>query len=123
MSRVWGAVFVLLLATSGCSSSTDGSDGDGGSATGKYDQSWSKSYDTTTCSEWLEEMSSQQRFAAAADMLTGARNKGDGGSGLPADDLIRQFESGLDNACVIPTATLAETAAALYLTDRERFRP
>lgn len=110
----------LLLA--GCASTDDGS-GAGTSSTSKYDQTWDTSYAETTCTQWLEEMSPQQRFAAAADMLTGARNKGDGGDGLPSDDLINEFKAGVDNACVEPTAKLAEIGAALYLTERSTFRP
>jgi hypothetical protein len=61
----------------------------------------------------------QQRSAAAADMLTGARNKGDGGKGLPPDRLIDQFETGLETVCTADaTMSLADVGAGLYLTDR-----
>ena len=68
-------------------------------------------------------MSDAQQFAASADMLTGARNKGDGGTGLPPDALIEQFQDGVTTACVVPTATVAEIGAGVYLTERETFRP
>jgi hypothetical protein len=67
-------------------------------------------------------MTSGQRFAAAADMLTSARNKGDGGSGLPPDSLIANFESGVTTACVPPATNLAEVGALLYLSEPV-FRP
>ena len=56
-------------------------------------------------------------------MLTGARNKGDGGTGLPPDSLIEEFEQGIGIACVIPTENIASIAAALYLTERSTFSP
>jgi len=68
-------------------------------------------------------MSPAQQFAGAADMLTGARNKGDGGTGLPPDSLIEEFEQGIGIACVIPTENIASIAAALYLTERSTFSP
>jgi hypothetical protein len=125
-----GAVAVLFAVV--CATSTAGSDsdagdtgtGDIGAQTSKYEQTWSKSYSETTCGEFMESMAPQQRSAAAADMLTGARNKGDGGEGLPPDRLIDEFESGLDTVCTAEaTMSLADAGAGLYLTDRARFRP
>lgn len=106
----------LMLPLGACSSS-------GGDDTEKYTQTWSKSYSSTSCDEWNSEMSDGQRFAAAADMLAGARNNGDGGSGLPNDSLIGQFQGGVTTACVVPSANIAEIGAGLYLTERETFRP
>ena len=67
-------------------------------------------------------MSPSQKFAASADMLAGARNKGDGGTGLPSDSLINEFTSGVSTVCIVPTMSLAEAGAGLYLTE-PRFRP
>ncbi len=89
----------------------------------KYEQTWPKSYSSTTCHEWNAEMTADQRWAAAADMLTGARNKGDGGQGLPPDSMVDEFMGGVTRACVIPEMSLAEVGAGLYLTERARFRP
>lgn len=111
----------LLLAA--CSGGGDNADAQSAGARSKYEQTWSKAYKDTTCDEWLTQMSSQQQFAAAADMLTGARNKGDGGSGLPPDALISDFQAGVTNVCVIPTMTLTDAAVGLYLTDRDRYKP
>ncbi|MCS5496296.1 hypothetical protein NY547_03465 [Cnuibacter physcomitrellae] len=93
------------------------------SSVSKYDQSWPKSYSNTTCTEWNSDMTAAQQFAAAADMLTGARNKGDGGEGLPPDSMISDFQSGVTTACVVPSMSLAEVGAGLYLTERDRYRP
>jgi hypothetical protein len=114
------AALVVAAAIGGCGSS--GGSGSSG-ALDKYTQTWGKAYSDTTCSEWHSQMSDAQQWAAAADMLTGARNKGDGGDGLPPDDLVDEFQDGVTNACVIDSHNVAEIGAALYLTERARFRP
>lgn len=103
-------------AIAGCSSSSGSNNSD------KYEQTWPAQYSKTTCTQWLNEMSDQQRFAAAADILTSARNKIDGGSGLPSDALIREFEGGVDTVCVVPTMTLTDATDGLYSTE-PRFHP
>jgi hypothetical protein len=90
--------------------------------TEKYAQTWHKDYSNTSCSEWSGQMSEQQRFAASADMLTAARNKMDGGSGVPNDSLIDEFTAGLDTVCVDDAANIAELAVLLYTTE-PRFAP
>ncbi len=96
---------------------------DTGGGTSKYDQTWPHPYSQTTCADWNDDMTSAQQWAAAADMLTGARNKGDGGEGLPPDPLVDEFRAGITTACVVDTMTLADVGAGLYLTERETFRP
>lgn len=118
----WIVVPVLLIGYCSIAGSRS-SDTSGTPSTEKYTQTWSKSYADTTCSDWLGNMTKAQEFAAAADMLAGARNKGDGGTGLPSDALINEFSGGITTACVVPTATLTDIAVALYLTERERFKP
>lgn len=105
---------VALLAV-GCSSTSS-------DEPGKYEQSWGKSYSATTCGEWLNSMSPDQRTAAAADMLTGARNKGDGGVGLPPDSLVEEFSQDVDSSCAT-AASLAEAGATAYLDGRPYYRP
>ena len=69
-------------------------------------------------------MSPAQRWAAAADMLTGARNKGDGGTGLPPDFLITRFEDDVPEGCsVIGTISVAVVGASIYLIGRAQYRP
>lgn len=89
----------------------------------KYDQTWPKSYGKTTCAEWNSEMASTQQWTAAADMLAGTRNKGDGGTGLPDDALVAEFQGGITTACVVDSHLITEVAVGVYLTDRKRFRP
>ncbi|MBO1756515.1 hypothetical protein [Allobranchiibius sp. CTAmp26] len=115
-----GAVLIVTLLLAGCSS---GGGAAGPSSVGKYEQTWTKGYSSTTCDEFINEMDPHQRFVAAADMLGGAR-QADGGTGLPGDSLVNSFKSGLDQACEpIGTMTLTDAGAALYLTDRSSFRP
>ena len=114
----------MALACSGCGSSSSGSTA---TTSNKYEQTWPKNYDQTTCTEFNEQMTAQQKFAAAADMLTSARNKGDGGTGLPSDELIRQFQDDINEACSIQatadTLTLADTGASIYLIGRAQYQP
>lgn len=44
-------------------------------------------------------MTQAQKWAAAADILTSARNKVDGGSGVPADGLITSFRDDITEGC------------------------
>lgn len=88
----------------------------------KYTQTWSKDYASTTCAQWRRAMSDEQQFAAAADILTAARNKIDGGTGLPSDSLIIEFQGGITTSCVIPKATLTDITYLLYNTE-PRFEP
>lgn len=89
--------------------------------TDKYRQTWAIPYSQTTCSQFKVEMTAQQQWAMAADMLTNARNV-DSNTGLPPDSMISEFEGGLHNACVIDTMTMSEVGAGLYLTE-PRFHP
>jgi hypothetical protein len=87
--------------------------------TDPYHQTWTKSYATTTCKDWNQAMTPEQRFAAAADMLTAVRN----GSGLPfADDfMFMAFGDAISEGCLPPLDILdvAEVAAALYTMSDE----
>ena len=126
----WGTLavlFVLIGTVKLLVDETDNSRGNssstGTSADDKYEQTWPKSYSSTTCQEWIAEMTADQRWAAAADMLSAARNKSDGGQGVPPDSLVDEFMGGVTTACVFPEMLLAEVGAGLYLTERARFRP
>lgn len=114
---------VVTVAGGGDDSGGESSAGSEPIAAGKYDQTWPKSYSSTTCTEWGDEMTEHEQWVAAADMLTGARNKGDGGAGVAPDYLVDTFRGGIDTACVIDTMTLDEVGAGLYLTERARFAP
>lgn len=117
--RFVGAAAVVLAIVTACSTSAGSEE----SSNDRYEQTWPKQYSSTTCAEWNDSMTDEQQWAASADMLTGARNTGDGGEGLPPDSLVDEFQSDVTTACVEPTMSLAEVGAALYLTERDRFRP
>ena len=126
--RWWGVGVLLLLVVilfTSCMANAFRSTSSAGesSEVSKYVQTWPEDYSSTTCSEWNTEMTDQQQFAAAADMLSGARDKGDGGTGVAPDALIENFQGGVTRSCVMPTASLAEVGAGLYLTERDTFRP
>lgn len=97
-----------------------------GTVDDRYRQTWGKAYSATTCTEWRDRMTSKQRFAAAADMLVGAR-KADGvagGDALPDDPVIDRFVAAVSDVCsAAPTWSVAETGASVYATDRIRFGP
>lgn len=116
------AVLLGALSTIGSGSDDDDAGSGGDDSTSKYTQTWSKQYSDTTCADWNNEMTAQQQFAAAADILTSARNKIDDGTGLPSDALIREFEGGITNVCVEPTMTLTDATYGLYATE-PRFHP
>jgi hypothetical protein len=130
-ARLWmwlvgGAMLILIVvAFASCQSGDRDNAGDEAGDEGgdsKYVQTWATSYSETTCADWLGEMTSGQRWAAAADILTSARNKIDGGEGLPPDSLITEFEGGLTNVCIEPTMTLTDASYGLYTTE-PRFHP
>ncbi len=110
--------FVACTAIGSSHTSTSSSSSD----VSKYTQTWPKSYAETTCADWLQTMTSAQRFAAAADILSSARNKIDGGTGLPPDSLITEFAVGTSNVCVVPTMTITDATYGLYSTE-PRFHP
>jgi hypothetical protein len=70
-------------------------------------------------------MTAQQRFAGAADMLTGARSK-DGGSGLPPDAMIERFAGDVTEGCsagAAATMTVADAAVGVYVVGRRQYGP
>jgi hypothetical protein len=121
-----GVAVILLVIVAGAVTGSSDDNGGGLSndpAVAKYEQTWRKPYSATTCGEWHSDMSARQRFAAAADMLAGARNKGDGGTGLPPDSLIRSFEGDISEACVFMEMAIDEIGAGLYVTGRTQYGP
>jgi hypothetical protein len=121
---VFGVVIVLILiAGSGGSGSRTGGTTTSAGADSLV-QTWGKNYSETTCAEWSSAMTPQQRYAAAADMLTGARNKGDGGQGLPPAPLIRTFMADVSEGCsATDDWSVAEVGASIYLIGRDLYRP
>jgi hypothetical protein len=89
-----------------------------------YNQTWTKSYGLTTCGDWNDQMTDSQQWASAADMLTSARKKWDGGEGLPADSLVTRFQGEISQACSVDdNQQLPEIAIGVYLIGRDRYSP
>ena len=121
-------VVVLVVSVSVIQSMTKASSIEAASSTsvvetvGELEQTWTKSYAETTCSDWNAIMDDHEMYVAAADILTSARNKIDGGTGLPPDSMIDEFRSGITTVCVVPSMTLLEATYGLYTTE-PRFHP
>ena len=111
-----GMVSALFLSGCGVGISKTASAGQS-----KYQQTWSKSYAATTCSDFRTSMTEHERWAAGADMLANARAKGDGPRGMPSDQLVTTFRLGVETGCVIDTMSVAETGAMLHLAEKARF--
>lgn len=70
-------------------------------------------------------MSDRQRWAAAADMLTGARKRdGAGDDALPDDGQVDDFVAAVSRVCgAAPSTSVAEAGAGVYVTEGSRFNP
>lgn len=80
--------------------------------------------ETITCSERKADMSDAQRRAAAADILAHARDKADGGKGLPDEALVDKFARAIDTACAAGgSQEVDDVAVRVYLNQRDTFRP
>lgn len=112
----WLVAVAAVVALTGCST------GPTTVAPDKYKQTWATPYDSTTCTDYTTQLTASQRWAAAADMLTGARSR-DGAKEMPSDELVTTFMGGIDTACVVETMTITDVAVGLYLTERARFEP
>ena len=87
-------------------------------ASGKFDQTWEKKYDETSCTEWRADMTENERRMAAADMLTGGRSV-DGTNELPSDRVIADFQRNVSTACEADgRQTIADMATGVFLIDK-----
>jgi hypothetical protein len=88
-----------------------------------YRQTWPAEYAETTCGQFLSEMTYQQRYAAAADLLGAARTT-DGGAVRPPDTLVKAYLADLDDVCAAgQTTSLARAGADLYRARGRTYRP
>ena len=107
----------LVVAVAACSS--------GGPESTKFKQTWTKSYDATTCADWRDVMDNHQRFVAAGDFLITLRKK-DGNGDLPPDEMIGAFALDMSDMCAAPAgqiATILQLAPLVYLAFPEEFKP
>lgn len=117
-SILTGCACTVLVLT-GCGGSSSSSTP---TVNDKYTQTWTTTYDKTTCKQWNTQMTTKQQWVAAADMLTGAW-KSEGVEDLPSDAMVTEFQKGLTNVCEpIATMTLVDAGIGLYKTE-PRFKP
>jgi hypothetical protein len=104
MHPIFGLALTVVLV--GCSE---------GSAT--YEQTWSKSYSTTTCSDWNGKMSDKQQLAAAGDLLW-SHVKRNGAKDRPGGSSVEDFRAVLGEECAEHKArTIAEASEGIALPD------
>ncbi|MBP2583019.1 hypothetical protein J3A78_003497 [Streptomyces sp. PvR006] len=123
------ALAIVLLTLVGCSTSPEPDVPATGSETtapstrpepakpGKYEQTWTTPYSSTTCSDYLTALDEHQQWVLAADMLSGARSA-DGATDLPEDTAVDRFQQDMATACEAEaTAKTTEVGATLYMLD------
>jgi hypothetical protein len=90
----------------------------------RYVQTWSKSYDRTSCAEWSARMTDRQRWTAALDMLKNARAADDAFAVVPSDRSVDRFRRGVDARCgAAVTDTVAGAGARVYLRGKRAYHP
>ncbi len=109
---VVGSVAITLAGCSGGSTS---------GTSGRFEQTWPKSYANTTCADWNDDMTSDQQRVAAADMLTNTRDVDGIKPALPDDALIADFQQEVTTACSARAASkmaITEVAVGVYILDK-----
>lgn len=114
MTRLLALIAALVLLA-GCGGEKKGAE--------KYTQTWRQPYESTTCAQWASEMTDAQRFAAAADMLVGAREVWGEPKKLPSDALINAVAADVSDTCTAAPKTwsISELAATMFITDKDRY--
>lgn len=98
------AALVLLATLLGGCDSRDGQHSSG--------DDWTKSPGRTTCREWRNAMSENQRISVTYAMLVGMWDLD--GRGDPGSSDIEDMEAGITKACTVPSAKVSKIAATLY---------
>lgn len=109
---------VLLSACGGDSSSSSSQQ----SSNDKYTQTWSKSYDATSCLEWGTLMSQKEKWVASADMLSSLRKVDGLANPLPLDTLVDTFSEAIDTACAVEDMKISEVAVGVYVSEELLFK-
>lgn len=66
---------------------------------GKYEQTWAKDYDKTTCADFVREMDSHERRVMAADYLLASHQNADPAAPRPPDRQVDIMVDGMHEAC------------------------
>lgn len=108
MARFMVAAVAVLLT--GCSSSGSSGGGD------KYQQTWTVPYGSTTCAQWIIDMTSDERFVAAHDFIIALHAYDQ------SDRFARTYARGITKDCrPAPQLKVKEVAAALATLDTTNF--
>jgi hypothetical protein len=92
--------------------------GCGGGGEDKYEQTWDTAYSSTTCTQFAGEMTDDERFAMAADMITGAATDKNPDAGLPPDSLVKDVVSQMSTACEAEgSVVMTDIAVGLFMID------
>lgn len=116
-------LIALLLMLNGCSEAAPSPS----PSADKYTQTWAADYESTSCAQFLDEMTPRERWTAAANLLSAVRNSGGITPALPADDMVDAFESAMENACKNDLAAVThptfinKVAVGVYLLQSETF--
>jgi hypothetical protein len=105
-------VLIALVAMAGGCASASGQYGRG--------EKWTKAYGETSCHDWRQNMTEDQKLTMAADLLIGKRERNGGPSGLPPDDLVAEFR---DSICVGAGEddSVTTIASLVYFADQAHF--
>lgn len=92
---------VLLLVVVACSNEAD-----------RPEQTWSKDYEKTTCTEWNQSMTKTQKEAAAYDLVVDYLRRTDSDK-KPSNDQVDDFRSEISAGCEKEAGTVSEVAEHL----------
>jgi hypothetical protein len=88
---------------------------------GGLEQTWPESYGTTTCREWVGEMTPHERWIASTEILMHAQ-RGDGATSPPAEAQIETFRREITKTCRHEKAgRLADVGLGVYIIGRSRY--
>jgi hypothetical protein len=102
-----GLVVLAVLPLAGCGGGED-----------KYEQTWDTAYSSTTCDQFADEMTDDERFVMAADMIAGTANDENPNAGLPPDSLVDDVVSQMSTACEADgSVVMTDVAVGLFMID------
>ena len=97
------AAILVMILTAACASSK----APPASSVGPYQQTWAKSYSSTTCGDWLHTMTESQRFVFSHDVIIALKAYDQ------SDTYARSFVADITKGCAADSLKVAEVAAAI----------
>lgn len=114
--RTLAALVLAIALLAGCGSEP--------ADPGKYKQTWTKPYGTTTCADWRQSMDEHQKFVMASDILLTSQRKTKADAPIPGDALIGQFQGQIQGLCLThPTDDVTTAAYLAWTTGQDVFAP